>query len=328
VPLPRDVAFSVTVDVAPNDPNRIYATAVGKSAPEVIVRSDDRGASWTTTSLELAADEHAYIAAVHPTNPDALYLRTDLWALDADNVLTASDGLFYSDDAGQSFRELHRAGGKLFGFALSPDASEIAIGYGDPVDSTRLVDPAALGIYRASTSDHVFTKIYDGSVSCLTWTEHGLYACTSQAERGFALGIAAGADFELGTPNPFTPLLDLRTVSGPLDCSDGSSAAVCRESWPTTCALFESCDAGVAGSAGSGTGGGSGVAGAGAGAGAEGASPSPKSNDDSSCGCRAAGAKGGVAAIVAALLAAIGLRVRGSRRASGAGATGRARRDS
>jgi hypothetical protein len=314
MPLPQaEVAFSVTVDVAPSEPDRIYVSAVGRGVPEAIVRSDDRGASWTTNALELAPDEHAYIAAVHPTNPDALYVRTDLWALDAENVLTASDALFYSDDGGVSFRELHRAAGKLLGFALSRDASELVIGYGDPVDSTRLVDPSALGLYRASTRDHVFTKIYDGSVSCLTWTHNGLYACTSQAERGFALGFADNADFDLASAEPFTPLLDLETVSGPLECPEGSSAAVCRESWPATCALFESCDAGVAGSSGSGTGSGGTSAGSRA-SGASGAASS-SSKADSSCGCRSAGATKSTGALIAALFAAASLAFRRPKRA-------------
>jgi hypothetical protein len=318
-PLPQaDVAFSVTVDVARTDANRVYATAVGRSAPEVLVRSDDRGATWTTKALELAPDERAYIAAVDPTNADVVYLRTDLWELDADNVLTANDGLFYSDDGGASFRELHRARGKLFGFALSPDASEVVIGYGDPVDTTRLVHPTALGVYRASTSDHVFSKIYEGSVSCLTWTENGLYACTSQAERGFALGFAENADFELASVEPFTPLLDLRTVSGPIDCPDGDSAAVCRESWPDICALFESCDAGTAGGGGSA---GTGTSGA-SGAGTSGAS---SSKSDSSCGCRVAGGRTNArAAMMLTLLAALGL---GFRSYQGKAPGGRRRRD-
>jgi hypothetical protein len=317
-----DIAFSVTVDVAPADSNRIYVSALGRSGSEVIVRSDDGGASWTTQALELAPGERAYIAAVHPTNPDVLYVRTDLWALDAENVLSANDGLHFSEDGGGSFREVHRAPGKLFGFALSPDASEIVIGYGDPVDSTRSVDPSALGIYHARTSNHVFTKIFDGSVSCLTWTPSALYACTSQAERGFALGVADTADFDLATANPFTPLLDLKSVRAPLECPDGSSAAVCVESWPTTCAMFESCDAGTAGAAGAA--GGSDTAGDG-GAGAAGGSPSSISSGDSSCGCRAAGAKNR-AGIVGALLAAAGVAFRCAQRASGAVARRRAAR--
>jgi hypothetical protein len=287
-PLPSELSFSVTLDLAPSDPNRFYVTAMGETAPELFLRSDDRGASWTTSPLALRPDEHAYIAAVHPTNPDVLYVRTDLWELDEFNVLVGNDGLFYSDDGGETFREIHRARGKLFGFALSPDASEVLIGYGDPVDSTATVDPAALGIYRARADDHMFSKIFEGPVSCLTWTENGVYACTSQSVHGFALGFAENADFELATSDPLTPLLDLPSVAGPLECDPSSLGAACGEDWSTNCAVLGACDGGMAGSASGGSAG-NGASGS-AGNGALGtAGTSGAETDESSCGCRAVG---------------------------------------
>jgi hypothetical protein len=312
-PLPSELTFSVTLDVAPSDPSRIYVTAMGRTAPEVFVRSDDRGASFTTRALELRPEEKSYIAAVHPTDPDVVYVRTDLWELDEFNVSVGNDALFYSEDGGETFREIYRAKGKLFGFALSPDASEVLLGYGDPVESTATVDPAALGIYRASTTDHAFSKIYEGSVSCLSWTENGLYACTSQSERGFALGFAESANFDLDTQNPFTPLLDLTSVAGPLDCPTSSSGAACAEDWPTNCAVLEACDAGTAGSGGSGgaSSGGSGAAGSGA----SGAGPTTTpEKSESSCGCRAAGGRERKDLLAALLVAALSLVRRRSRK--------------
>lgn len=321
-PLPSDVAFSVTFDVAASDPNRFYVTAAGRANPELFLRSDDRGASWTSAPFALAPDEHAYIAAVHPTLPDVLYVRTDLWELDEFNVLVARDALFYSDDGGQNFREIHRAGGKLFGFALSPDGATVLIGYGDPVDSTAQVDPAALGIYRASTADHVFSKIFEGPVSCLSWTENGVYACTSQSEREFALGFAENANFDLDTQNPFSPLLDLTSVAGPLDCPPSSPGAVCAEDWPTNCAPLEACDAGTAGSGGTGGSGGgaSGAAGSatsGAASGASGAgATSGSEKSESSCGCRTAGGRARDGLLTALAVSALSLvRRRRTRRA-------------
>ena len=305
VPLPpTEVSFTLTLDVAPSDSNRFYVSAAGRLGTDVLVRSDDGGSTWTTSALPLDPEEYPYIAAVHPTDPDTLYVRTDFWPLDADNVAVASDGLFYSDDGGTTFREIHRAAGKLFGFALSPDASELVIGYGDPVESTRLVDPEALGIYRASTADHVFTKIFEGPVSCLSWTENGVYVCTSQQERGFALGVAPNADFDLAASEPLTPLLDLRDVRGPLDCPACASGAVCRGRWPENCVVFGNCDAGAAAvGGGAGTdcssGGSAGAGGSGSGAagsGASGSAPKP-GGGESSCGCRAAGAPAGVGAL-------------------------------
>lgn len=321
VPLPPEVAFAVTLDLAPSEPNRIYVSAVGRNEPELLLRSDDHGASYRSFPIPVAPEEYPYLAAVDATNPDLVYVRTDYWATDEFGVATASDGLFVTTDGGQSFRELYRAPAKLFGFALSPDGREIVIGYGDPAESSRLVDPSALGIYRASTADYVFTKIYEGSVSCLAWTATGLYACTSQSERGFALGLSPNADFSLAEAEPFTPLLDLEKVAGPLACPDGTSAAVCAERWPETCTVLGACDAGTAGT------GGAGMAGA-AGDGSPGSAGTSASTDDSErgCGCRSAGSPGSAAALGFGVLAAALSYVR-RRRARGAGTRSRAARD-
>ena len=225
------VEFALTLDLAPSDANRLYISALGEREPAVLVRSDDAGATFTTFPLSLDAEEFPYVAAVHPTKPDALYVRTDRWMLDEAGRVVAADRLLYSDDGGESFREIHGASGKLFGFALSPDGSEVVVGYGDPVDPSRSVDPAALGIYRASTSDHSFTKIFEGPVSCLEWTRQGLYVCTSQAERGFALGVAPDARFTLADSSALTPLLDLDDVTAPLECPAGA-----RPAWSVGCA--------------------------------------------------------------------------------------------
>ncbi|HEX6275937.1 MAG TPA: hypothetical protein VFZ53_23005, partial [Polyangiaceae bacterium] len=302
-PLPAaEVAFAVTLDIAPSEPNRIYVSAAGKAEAELLLRSDDAGATWTSTPLAVEPEEYPYIAAVHPVDADVLYVRTDFWKLDEQGVPVGNDGLIHSEDGGATFREIHRAAGKLFGFALSPDGTEIVVGYGDPVESSRRVEPSVLGIYRAATADHVFSKIYEGSVTCLAWTANGLYVCTSQAERGFALGIAPNADFELTTKDPLTPLLDLKAVKAPLDCPAESSGAACRERWSESCAIFGNCDAGAAGS------GTAGMAGSGTGA----AGTSPGSGDDSSCGCRTTGARTrtGALALVALVTAALARRLR------------------
>ncbi len=294
-PLPdADVSFGITLDVAPSDPARLYATALGRDAGSVFARSNDAGETWSILPLSLGAEEYPYIAAVDRTNARSVYVRTDFWS-DFEGVYTANDALFYSDDAGESFREVIRQPAKLLGFALAPDGSEVLVGYGDPVDPSRSVDSTVLGLYRASTTDFLFSKIYEGSVSCLTWTEAGLYVCTPQNERGFALGFAPNAEFDLSVAEPLTPLLDLRTVRQ-LDCPACSSTAACGESWATTCALFGSCEAGLGGSNGGGTecagaggastmtGGGSAPKSGAANAGAE--SKRSRTENAASCGCR------------------------------------------
>jgi len=302
--LPEDtISLGLTVDAAPSDPERVYVTAIGQTNGTVFARSDDRGTTWTATTLPVAPG-FGYLAAVHPTDPDILYVRTDGWIDQGDGTLLANDALFYSDDGGESFHEILRGAGKLFGFALSPDGSELIAGYGDPVEAARLVDPAALGIFRASADDYAFVRIFAGAVSCLTWSMTGVYACTSQTELGYALGFTERPDFDVTDPDPFTPLLDLARVNGPLDCPACSSGAVCQAAWADSCAVFGNCDAGVPAVGGGGgtscTPGASGEGGMGGQSESPPAAPPPS---DASCGCRTANADPRTAGWLLALVA-------------------------
>ena len=240
--LPENMRLVATVDVAPSDPNRIYVSGLGLGGVGVLLRSDDRGKTFTELPLPVDEknDEVPYIAAVDPKNANALYVRTDVWQYDElSGIATAADALFYSDDGGEHFTELWRAGGKLFGFALSPDGQELVIGYGDPVEGGgRFTEEGALGVYTGAPGTAGFTKIYDGAVSCLTWTEQGLYACTAQAKTGHALGFSQAVSVVPGGKIGFAPLLSLLEVKGPLACDACTSSARCSESWQATCTAW------------------------------------------------------------------------------------------
>lgn len=295
--LPSDaITFGLTFDAAPSDGERLYVSGVAAEERGVLVRSSDAGESFESALLPIPPAEYPYIAAVHPTDPDVVYLRTDAWVADDDGVLRAQDALLYSDDGGRTFSEIHRAGAKLFGVALSPDGSQLLIAYGDPVEPSRKVDASVLGIYRAQVGEHEFSKIYAGSVSCLSWTRTGLYACTSQAERGFALGITADAGFDLEDAEPFTPLLDLAAIAGPLECPACSSGAVCAATWSETCTTFGNCESSsvsapsddACGGAPAGDAGASGAAGDTSAGGAGPKTNEPRDGDDGGCGCQVA----------------------------------------
>ena len=147
--LPDSMRLVATVDVAPSDQNRIYVSGLGLGGVGVLLRSDDRGKTFTELPLPIddENDEVPYIAAVDPKNADVLYVRTDVWQYDElSGIATAADALLYSSDGGQTFTELWRTGGKLFGFALSPDGKQLLLGYGDPVEGGgRFTDAGALG---------------------------------------------------------------------------------------------------------------------------------------------------------------------------------------
>lgn len=200
----------------------------------------DGGQSFQTLEIptDASQQEHPYIAAIDPDNPDQLYVRTDHWAYDPmAGVAYANDALLYSDDGGASFVELVRAGAKLFGFSFSPDGTELLVGYGDPVEAggLRMTDEAALGIYRAPKGSSSFEQRYAGSVSCLTWTGQGLYACTLEADTGFSLGLIADTEFDLSQPAEIEPLLSVKDVAGPIECETCQPGDICRDYWYAAC---------------------------------------------------------------------------------------------
>lgn len=238
--LPRSLRTPLTIEVAPSDAGRVYLSGLGENDEGVLLRSDDGGQSFEQLEIptDAASFEAPYIVAVDPEDADRLYVRTDAWLFDADtNSAIADDALLYSEDGGGRFAELIRAPGKLFGFAFSPNGSELLLGYGDPREAggSRYTDPAALGIYRAAKGSSDFQKRYAGSVGCLTWNERGVYVCTDEYATGFALSLFDAASFDVMPAVQVQPLLRVADVAGPIECAACSTGAVCASYWLSTC---------------------------------------------------------------------------------------------
>jgi len=245
---PLPVALAYTLDVDSNDATHIFATGVDGNNQGVFLVSTTHGSAWSSYSIpNTTADEPPYIALVNPNDANKIYLRTDAWP-EIDGNQVGNDAFLYSSDGGKTWQEEFRVQGKLLGFALSPTDDTVLLGYGDPKREPFVVDPAVLGIYSSPTSSFQFAKIYDGSVTCLTWNATGLYACTSQVEQGYAMGFAASASAVAANgAAAFTPLLHMSDVKAPLGCCTGSTTLTCGALWPTSCAIFGTCpDAGVA----------------------------------------------------------------------------------
>lgn len=246
--LPDALRLVATLDAAPSDPKRLYVSGLGEGGVGLLLRSDDRGQTFESFSLptDAASGEVPYIAAVDPKNPDALWVRTDVWKYDElAGVSMAGDALFYSSDGGEHFTELLRAQGKLYGFALAPDGENLLLGYGDPVEGGgRSVNPDDLGIYQGPAATGPLEKVWSGPVSCLTWNAEGIFACTSQIDLGFSLGRATVASLKLEGAAAFEPSLSLMEVAGPLDCPSCATGSHCRETWEATCTAWgrEDCD--------------------------------------------------------------------------------------
>ena len=239
--LPVEIVNGLTIDVAPSNSSRVYVSGLTRTDPAnpavaLLAVSNDHGATWQTREIQGAgASAGPYIAAVDATHPDRLYVRTDEWLDFGDYA--ANDALLYSDDAGQTWRELDRRPAKLFGFALSPDGATVLIGYGDPVQSGgRTVNADEMGIYRASTSTFSFAKIFAGAVGCLRWTSNGLYTCLTENHPdlptpGMSLGFSPTVDFTLATQTPLTSLLASSRCAGRSPAPLRSAPTTGRQAW-------------------------------------------------------------------------------------------------
>ena len=258
---PLPVARVYTVDIDPTNPNHIYATGFGdfadENAPELFLSSPDRGVTWVVNSIPgTSTYASPWIAGIHPRDGNKIFVRTDTWKRKQGEPDQAGDALLYSEDGGTTWVTLLRpagtdhgvAGAKLLGFALAPDGSTVLAGYGDPVDASRIVDPdhSWRGIYKSSSDGRYSfghgapddpVSIFKGSVSCLSWTANGIYACVTPTAAPQNLTFTIDADF---SPSSLTTLMKMNEVLGPRPCCRGRAASACN--WSVDCQVLGVCD--------------------------------------------------------------------------------------
>lgn len=263
VSLPEDF-LGLTIDAAPSDPMRLYAT--GRfGAPDylgVLERSIDRGQTWETFPIDGADDKHPpYLAAVDPNNADILYVRLD--GAEADQLVISKDG-------GESWSVAFEGAGGLLGFALSPDGTKIAVG-GDKD-----------GLWIGPSDTLAFTKVSDLRVKCLLWDKDTLYACADQFKDGFHIGVSKD---EGKTFQSFEQLHEVCELECPAGTTTGD---MCPIRWGAVALTIDakSCDDPDAGTSGAG-------AGSGTGSGTAGGGQDPSS--EGGCGASETGGGCGVA---------------------------------
>jgi hypothetical protein len=173
--------YPLTVDIAPSLPSRVYLSARGdkaKNFASMLMRSDDGGATFTSADVP-DSEQHrlTFIAAVHPADADRVYLRVD----DFDGTV-----IQMSNDGGRTFQKIFTGVGKLLGFAISPDGTQLAVGGPDD------------GIWVGASDGSLLARRSDVGVTCLTWTADALYACADYLKAGFSVGRSTdfGATFE------------------------------------------------------------------------------------------------------------------------------------
>jgi hypothetical protein len=168
------------------------------------MRSDDGGLTFTSADIP-ETQEHrlAYIAAIHPTDPDRVYLRV---------FDTPSTAILMTSDGGRTFQKIMTGTEQLLGFAISPDGTQMAVG--GPSD----------GIWIGSADGTNLARRSDVAATCLTWAKDALYACADYKMSGFSIGrsIDSGATFE--------GLFRYDTLCGRAACG-GDNTALCAEQW-------------------------------------------------------------------------------------------------
>ncbi len=163
----NDVRF-VTVDVAPSDGRRIYATgAVGVGAEPALFRSDDMGVTWRRSPARFGDASGVFVAAVDPRRAEVLYLRSSSGALSIDGGSGGGASVLYrSDDGGDTLREVARTVGPMRGFALSGDGRSVWIAGPNPADGLRRSDDG--GPWETLARE---------PLECLRWHAGTLWMC-------------------------------------------------------------------------------------------------------------------------------------------------------
>ena len=336
------IKLGYTIDVDPKDPNHLMVTGVTgftDADPGVFLNSTNKGMTWTSLPIpKTGINAPPYIAAIHPTDPKKIFVRTDEWVDDGSGATFANDALMYTKDGGMTWSELLRpkgvdGGGKLFGFAVSPDGSTLLAGYGDPVvGGGRNVSADILGVYKSSGADYSFgatpKAVYEEASSCITWTAKGIYVCGSP--QGSASYIAFASDVNNVNSAGLKKIMELDKVKGEPPCCNGRAVMSCE--WAVDCMRFQACvdggsstvDAGVctmpeAGRPDSGTDASGGAAGAGAGGrGGSAGSGTAGASGATTAGAGGAGKDGGAGASTGGS----GGSATGGATSTGAGGTG------
>lgn len=209
-----------TIDVAPGQPQRVYLSGYRPGAVGTLLRSDDGGMTFRATSARFPDLASVWIAAVHPTNPDRLWLRV---------AAGLGTELRRSDDGGASTSLIAQSAEPMDGFALSDDGDTVWYGTGN----------RALGIHR-SVRGGAFTRLASAaSVRCMRFHGGLLFVCGDEALDGYSLAWSADGGDTL------QPLMSLRDLRGPLSgcAEDGGVSSVCAPVWTQLAPQLQDLDA-------------------------------------------------------------------------------------
>ncbi|MDP3279269.1 MAG: hypothetical protein Q8Q09_29025 [Deltaproteobacteria bacterium] len=207
---PVNVSFD-TVELAPSDPLRLYATGVdATSRHAVFYRSMDGGRSLQPIALPVTDANGAFVSAVDSADAQFIWLRlnTDLASL-----------LYVSRDGGDTWREAYRGRGALQGFALAQDGRAFV---GGPDD----------GLLLSTDRGVTWRSIATTRVACLRHHNRALYLCADWVAEPFALARIRDGETQI------EPMLRFEDVRGAFACAQTTSAQQqCAPRWPAQRAI-------------------------------------------------------------------------------------------
>ncbi len=211
--------FLTTVEVAPGDPSRVYATMNTAEGRTTLYRSDDGGRTLRVATRAFDGND-GWLSAVDPTDPDVVYVRS---------TLGLENRILKSTDGGSTFTRIANVEAGLTGFALSDDGRTVWLASGDP----------DVGILR-SVAGGPFTRTRARvSARCMRFHAGVLYVCGTEATDGWALACSDDGGDTL------RPLLAMRAIEGPLVCPSGTAVRDrCEALWPAQRRMLALPDAG------------------------------------------------------------------------------------
>lgn len=209
-PFPPEL-LPITLDAARSDGDRVYVT--GRLRTEtgysgVLYTSSDGGEHFSEYAVpDTDATRLPFIAAISPTEPARVYLRVSD---------PAGSVLWATEDGGESLERITRGNGALLGFAASPDGAEIA--FGGPED----------GVSLGAADGSDFRRVHDLPVTCLSWSESGLFACGSMAADDDALVFVS-----IDSGRRFSEVFGRSQLDGETGCAEDSAvSSLCLPQWP------------------------------------------------------------------------------------------------
>ncbi len=184
------------VEIARSKAGVVYATSVSTSGgPAKFLASNDSGATWAATTLQIPSGTEPRILAVDPADEKKVYLRLLAGAL--------SDAIAITPDGGQTFQTiLPPINGQLSSFLRAGDGAI----YAGTRAGKLYVQPAGVTGFTARNAPHL---------RCLGQRPGTtrIYACTDMVVDGYSL---ASSDDNGAT---FQPVMSFTQLLGPLTCA-------------------------------------------------------------------------------------------------------------